>query len=449
MKRLGILSICVIMLTLTACKSTPENNVSEMPPNKMVSDGEGTVFSDFPSRYAKQEELHDGINLSVNADVVLPETALCTAKIERYSFDMPLIKKVAGVLFGDAPIYQYADTKQELLEYSATMKRQIDIAGDVLSEGGVLIQQVLENIETALPTACDSEEIATIESIFSYDNGFTEVETGREKKATFQALSDTYRQIISYYNLGFRKHLLEDIAPLSLSEEEALEQAWDILRQLGLSEEFLVVKTGIHTINHTLADQILEDHSYAFPSRHERRYVIFMRKINGAKQVYSEQIQRGAVMGAYGTAAFWELLEMQFDDKGLVGFNWNEPGNVVVDTNNVSVISLDSAYQSFIDYLGSSQNKYTYEQFNIDSKKITIAIDRIELGMSCVVGKNGSIEAIPVWEFFGEIRYLGDSGESLFVDFDGQQLTQKTRDCNSICTIDALSGKRIDRGLGY
>ena len=439
-----LIAILLLGCFATACQPTPKpsetKGLATYDPN----------FSDIPSTYKGQEELSDGILLSVNADVILPETALCTAKIERYAFDIPLIKKVANVLFDDAPVYLNEETQQELLRYIATVKLQIEAARDILTEADIVFsQQILSNMEAALPAAPDMEEPATLENIFSYDNGFVEIEAGREAKASFQALSNAPRNIIFYYNLGFKKHLLEDIPPLTLSEEGALEQAWDILGQLGLSGEFLVVQTGIHIINHTFVDAMLEEHGYAFPSRHERRYVIFMRKIGSAKQVYSEQIQQGAVMAEFDSAVFWELIEMQFDDNGLVGFNWNEPGNVVDVDENVQVITIDSAYQAFVDHLRVSQNKYTYAPFNIDSSKITVVIDRIELGMSCMVGKNGTIEALPVWEFFGEVEYVNDRGDTLFVDFDGQKLTQNTRGCNSICTINALSGTRIDRGLGY
>ena len=230
----------------------------------------------------------------------------------------------------------------------------------------------------------------------------------------------------------------------------------DILSQLGLADEFDVVKVKKWTLVHTMVDAILDENGYEFPKgKQEGQCVIFMRNIGGAKQVYSDQVQDGAQDGEFGTAVFWEILQIQFDNDGLVYFDWQEPGEVEVD----------AAYQAFHEYLGTSQNKYTYEPFReylsssqnrysnmpseLNPENITIVIDRIELGMTCSIGKNETIEAIPVWEFFGEIEYRTDSGEVFFVDMARQGLAKETSGCNSICTINALNGKRIDRGLGY
>lgn len=174
---------------------------------------------------------------------------------------------------------------------------------------------------------------------------------------------------------------------LRVTEEEAVKQAEEILENMGLAGQFGVVKTGIWSVNHTIVDQLLEDKGYVFPSRHQRQYVIFMRKIGNANQVYSEQIQRGATDGGYGAAVFWELMEMQFDNDGLVSFNWQEPGNVRITEENVSVIDLDTAYEAMLSYMQSSQNRYAYEEYGISSDRVTISINRIELGMSCIAGK--------------------------------------------------------------
>jgi len=115
----------------------------------------------------------------------------------------------------------------------------------------------------------------------------------------------------------------------------------------------------------------------------------------------------------------------------------------------VSVIDLDTAYEAMLSYMQSSQNRYAYEEYGISSDRVTISINRIELGMSCIVGKNKSIEAVPVWEFFGEIEYEDTQGKITYVNTLHHKITDKTRGCNSICTINAINGKRIDRGLGY
>ena len=69
--------------------------------------------------------------------------------------------------------------------------------------------------------------------------------------------------------------------------------------------------------------------------------------------------------------------------------------------------------------------------------------------MSCILGRDRTIEVVPVWEFFGEIEYRDASQNVRYISLLQHCLTDETRGCNSICTINALTGKRIDRGLGY
>ena len=73
-------------------------------------------------------------------------------------------------------------------------------------------------MEQAIPSRPDAEK--ALQRIFSYDNGFIKVDTGKNRKASFQALSDEHRQILSFMDLGFKRHLIDDIPPLEITEEE-------------------------------------------------------------------------------------------------------------------------------------------------------------------------------------------------------------------------------------
>ena len=444
MKRLYILLLICCFL---ACQPTPE--VTEYRQQNYTVDDQH--FSDeIPEFFDKEELLPDGIHLKVKANVIKPDGALSVGTVKRYPFDVSEIKRVGEALWGNAPMYEYYEPKHELAAYIVACREQMEAAKDALSESDIaFIEMTLKDMEAALPNAPDEGKPASYEKIYSYDNGFIKVDTGKGRQAMFQALSSEHRNILSFIDLGFKKQLVEEIEPLHVSDADAERQAKEILDKLGLKDQFAVVKTGIHPINHTIVDEVLAGKGYRFPQRHERRYVVFMRKIGDAKQVYSEQIQYGSTDGGYDAAVFWEVMEFQFDNDGLVSFTWQEPGDVSITQENVSVIDLDTAYEAMLSYLKTSQNKYTYESFDLSSERITISIDRIELGMSCILGINRTIEAVPVWEFFGEIEYMDAQGNVSYVNLLEHGLTNETRGCNSICTINALTGKRIDRGLGY
>lgn len=451
MKRSILVCSLLFVAFLFGCQPTPERKdtaVNHTDDNNQNDDI--LTWQDTPVTLESLSELPDGIKLVIDADVIVPQFPLSVGDVNRFPFDLAIVDKVANTLFENAPFYEYIETKQELMEYISTVRMQIEAAKDVLNESDVIFYgDIINNMEKALPTSPDTDKAASLQRIFSYDNGFIKVDTGKNKKASFQALSDEYRQILSFMDLGFKRHLIDDIEPLAVSESDALVQAEAILDKLGLKDSFSVVQTGVWPINHTIIDQRLEKMGYRFPSRHERRYVTFMRKIGNASQVYSEQIQRGAIDGEYDAAIFWELIEMQFDNDGLVSFHWQEPGEVKITSENVAVIDIDAACEAMLSYMRASQNKYTYEPYGIPSDAITIHIERIELGMSCIAGRNGAIKAIPVWEFFGEIEYEDENGDVSFINTMRRKLSKESRGCNSICTINATNGERIDRGRGY
>ena len=446
MKYVLLMVICAAML-LAGCVPTPELKKQAEP--AAVNSGD-TITQNIPDTLDREEALADGIRLKVKANVVKPDGELSVGTVKRYPFDVSTVKRLGEILWGNAPMYEYYEPKHELAEYIVACREQMEAAKDALSDSDIaFIETTLKDMEAAMPNAPDEGKPATYEKIFGYDNGFIKVDTGKGRQALFQALSSEHRNILSFLDLGFKKQLVEEIEPLRVTEEDAIRQANEILEQLGLKDQFSVVKTGVHPINHTIVDEVLTNKGYHFPERHERRYVIFMRKIGNAKQVYSEQIQYGSTDGGYDAAVFWEVMEFQFDNDGLVSFTWQEPGDVTVTEKAVSVIDLDTAYEAMLTYLRSSQNRYTYEECDLLPERVTISIDRIELGMSCILGTNRTIEAVPVWEFYGEIEYEDGSGRTRCVNLREGRLTDETRGCNSICTINALNGKRIDRGLGY
>ena len=439
--------VILIVGLLLGCQPTPEPTEYRKD-DHIMDDHEATINA--PDRYEKEETLQDGIKLCINADVIMPEGKLSIGTVIRYPFDVSEIKRVGEALWGNAPMYEYYEPKHELAAYIVACREQMEAAKNALSESDIaFIEMTLKDMEAALPNAPDEGKPASYEKIYSYDNGFIKVDTGKGRQAMFQALSSEHRNILSFIDLGFKKQLVEEIEPLHVSDTDAERQGKEILEKLGLKDQFAVVKTGIHPINHTIVDEVLAGKAYRFPQRHERRYVVFMRKIGDAKQVYSEQIQYGSTDGGYDAAVFWEVMEFQFDNDGLVSFTWQEPGDVSITQENVSVIDLDTAYEVMLSYLKTSQNKYTYESFDLSPERITIKVDRIELGMSCILGMNRTIETVPVWEFFGEIEYIDAQGNVSYVNLLEHELTNETRGCNSICTINALTGKRIDRGLGY
>ena len=207
-KQLFLLCICIVMILFTSCQPTPKTGKEAIIPGSSPA-AKGDDLSDTPSSYEKQDTLADGIGLEVKAEVILPRTPLCIAKVNRFDFDLPLIEKVTGVLFGDAPIYQYTETKQKLIQASTVYKMQLETARDMLGESDILsIESVIDDMEKAIPDKPDSEKPASLEKILSDYDGWIEADTGRERKATLHVMADDRRQIITFDNKGFKKEFV-------------------------------------------------------------------------------------------------------------------------------------------------------------------------------------------------------------------------------------------------
>lgn len=448
--------ICLLMIMISACQPTPEANDTKSITEEMLLSGEET-----PTHFADLFELSDEITLTVDAKIRTPETPLCKASIKRVPFTQTDVQKVAQVLLHDAPIYIWGETKSELMDYYATVMQQQEIAGSALeSNSASQIQMILSDIQSQIPNKPDVLETASLAEIFNYPDELIAVDSSRNKKAVFCGRStddEGKRNLIFYSDYGFKRHLIDEIEPLQLTEKKAAKLGMEILEKMGIDDMFSVAFTDTVPLNHTIVDRYLTANGYDFPSRHERRIVFFLRKINGAEQLYSEQIRIGATMRDFGEAVFWEYIQMEFDDEGLLYFHWQDPFSVERVTEEVPVMGFYAAYDIFLSHMKNVQNKYTYEvlaeklliEDEIDPARISVLVSDIALGMTCAAGENETFEAIPVWEFYGDIQYLTPAGETYYLDLIYDSIATEVPDLNSLCTINALDGKIIDRGVGY
>lgn len=238
----------------------------------------------------------------------------------------------------------------------------------------------------------------------------------------------------------------------AVSEDVAMQLGTEILRELGLTDMFSLSAIRRTSSEYTLVASLANQMGIVNAPAGERVELIYMKNIGGQKQTFSQQIEDGTTAREYDETVFWEMIKMYFDNDGLVEFVWQQPCSVTLDTKKIQPISLEKAVNAMSQFMEVSQNRYTYAPLGIDSKKVTIRIDNIELGMTCIIGPDETYLAIPVWEFYGNIEYINEDGDVKYTAVSGSnegQILDEPVAYNSLCTVNALTGKRIDRSLGY
>lgn len=439
-KKVAIGLLVFSSFALAACQPTPKLNTGALE-NVGVA----------PTFYEQEVALYDGIQLVISASVIAPDGPFVQASIERQTIDASFVEKIAQTFSVNSVFYKCCETSPELTLAIMTYERQLESVRSKLPESEIqYIEGIIENMKRALASTPETEPVVSLDQVMEREDA--KIDTGHEKKAVLVFSRGERRNFIRITNNRWKDVMFDDVAPLQITEEDALRQATDILRKLGISDEFSLVATRTISDEYTLVVRAMNQLGLAdYPYDH-RIKLIFMRDIYGKKQVYSEQIAEGTWRSEYADMIFWEMIEMEFDNDGLALFNWQEPGSVTIDSSESQIIDLETAVDAMCEYMTVSQNQYSYNALGFSPKNITIHIDRIELGMSCIMGENRTILVVPVWEFYGNVEYIDSSGKARYVKIDGLnagQTSDEPFEYYSLCTINALTGKRIDRGLGY
>ena len=66
--------------------------------------------------------------------------------------------------------------------------------------------------------------------------------------------------------------------------------------------------------------------------------------------------------------------------------------------------------------------------------------------MTYTAGANGAILVLPIWDFYGQI-VCETENDPLYVDTLYRTTSAQPLENNSICTLNAITGEFMDRGL--
>lgn len=425
MRKLSVLAVFVsFLLFLTSCQPTPNIKEEVLPSSNEIK-----------SDLVIQESLTDGIHLNINADVVNPVSKnYFKTYVVKQQFSQDMINHIASIMFGDVQYYEYKESKEYLENYLVVMHSQLQKYRNNLDESTVeFVDFVDQEIRTSLGKNDFDLIPADVNNINSYPDKIIQADLGRETFADFQVHNEV-RNVVTFRNFGFKTNTPTEY---NFNKADLIDQANNIMKSLEIFDDFSVVYTGEEEINYTFIESELSN----IP-KHQRFTVKYLRKFDDLDQIYVNQLEYGTIKNIYNKPSFFEIITFEFDKDGLVYFRWEEPYKVVKSEPVTNVISLETATEKTIEHLKTSINKYTYP--DIEATDITINISKIILGMCATVTPDSTFEVIPVWEFIGNIEYKNPStGQNICVETDMEEGVY------SICTINGITQKVIDRGIGY
>jgi len=456
--------ILILLLTLSACQKTPD---APAVTNKKDGKLEEAILSkDTPAETLEpeadwQEQLtssDDKVTININAVVEMPEVAeIPVVSCAPHYFTLEEVKNAIGLFYGDATLYDSSLSDPEWLE-SEIIKEKADLEylkrnGEYPEEEGEEGQRVVaSNLEEEILRLEDM--IAQLEADYQAVSGepsvIEEIELEEPDDGGGESIivRDGQTPPMEFYTVNYKEINLaameyevmgSDISsskPLEISEqldittsrEEAERKALEAASACGISECEIVSAGKM---------QVDGQASYVFT---------LGRLIGGIPSIsiydYEGTQAFGADGGEYREPWNQENIRVVVNDKGVVGFLWEYPPEILnVLNENVAIISYDEIKEIAKSQLQRSQTADEFELSQNSGK--TIEINRIVLNMMRVA-KEDSMDSyyyLPVWDFLGPtVVYSAEESEG-----EGIPLTSG----KSFLTINAIDGSIIDRGLGY
>ena len=471
MKR--IIIFCLLLSLLLACVPTPEEDAviskAEESSVEIQSFDHNTMSTDYEKTII---ENHVVIEFAANVETPSADK-LKSYALAPGAFSEEQVFAFVKALFGDSPIYEPGEpTKAEIYpQLLAALEdlEKVKANPDAYEGGTAEYQRVVDELQQAYHAApdADSRKPKTLELAKS-DLDHTAVfgccgDCGKPVPAMLfvQTLTDPgspERTFLRFTNsnryIGFsaasRLNPSLSLPEPMITENSAIETAKRLLEQFGTSEfAYAAIEPGA---------EINESTGLYEADPTETPYLVyFTRCLNDMQVTFDATPSAGGQFGSsYAEEMPYERLTVGVDSKGVCFVQWN--GLCAVGDcldENCEILSLEQAavqaakYLSFLypisDTLndanteGQAQSLTETQRGSVQS--CTVHIDRIVLGWMQVREGASARESrlIPVWDYFGTVERTYENGETVVTNGG----------LYSLLTLDAATGARIDRELGY
>ncbi len=471
MKR--IIIICLLLSLLLACVPTPEEDA-------VISKVEGgnaqiqPLDRDAVPDVFQSTITENRVTVDFSAKVEKPDgEKLSSYQLKPGAFTEEQVFAMTKALFGDAQLFEPGEpTKTELYPQLLAALEELEAvkANPNAYEGGTAeYQRAVEELQKAYNAApdADSRKPKALELAKS-DVDHTAVfgccgDCGKPTPAKLFVQTLTSPDSPEHAFLRFTNS----------SRYIGISAASKLYPSLSLPEPVITKDSAIETAKRLVEQFGAADFAYAAIEPAARiddstgRYeadptetpylVYFTRCTEGMQVTFDTTPSAGGQFGSsYAEEMPYERLTVGVDSQGICFVHWNGFCSVGSCINeNCEVLSLEDAaaqaakYLSFLypvsDVLndanteGQAQSLSETQRGSV--KSCTVHIDRIVLGWMQVRDGASSRESrlVPVWDFFGTVERTYENGETVVTDGG----------LYSLLTLDAATGARIDRELGY
>ena len=465
---------------LSACQPTPEvEPVAQKDSEALierveVAEEDVADMAEAPETRHITRELTEvsqrtGIDITIDADVVLPETdAIPVARVKDGSLDMSVLENIWEIVGNGSGMLE--DFPRSYYEGQASMWMEYREAGNLDKYSS------FEEMDAAISELLAEAATKSAEPVFFPESPMDVMQTGEklhdtdmynchEGHVTFFGLSDQGTVSEVHLDTDWFVEYLRDIDdryiwnssnPLDIylpaiergefkiqlperSIEDAQAYAEQLLADIGITD-FTCVVARIAP----LIPRFFNEQQDVCPCAYE---LLFTRQVAGVNVTYNDVQSSGGELRDrpvdspdYTPIWDYEYIQLFVDDAGVLYMSYNQPHEVTeIVTESAEILSLEEAVASFERMIG-----YQYAAYETGQRELCddayLCIDEIRLGLTRIAEKNAQQQGylVPSWTFFGSYDLDG-----FWPDGEGHHGTE------AILIVNALDGSIIDPDRGF
>ena len=478
MKRICCPFIALLMALslLSACQPTPEvepvaqkDSEALIEQVEVAEEGVADMAKAPESRHITRElaevSQKTGIDITIDADVVLPETdAIPVARVQNGELDMSVLENIWKILgngsgmLEDFPRSYYEGQARMWMEFREngvldkySSFEEMDAAiEELLAEAATKPAEPVFSPESPMETVVESvTEDGTPIKYIPIFYGWSDQETVYEMQLSTLGPISFLRNIDESYiwNEYHFANPLDIYLPaiergefrVQLPErsiEDAQAYAEQLLADIGITD-FACVVARIAP----LIPRFFNEQQDVCPCAYE---LLFTRQVAGVNVTYNDVTDSGGRLYRdtpdYTPSWGYERIQLLVDDAGVLYMAYPPLYEVTeIVTERAEILSLEEAVASFEQMIG-----YQYAAYETGQRELCddayLCIDEIRLGLTRIAEKNAQEQGylVPSWTFFGHYKLI-----DFWPDGEGHHGTE------AILIVNALDGSIIDPDRGF
>ena len=483
MKRTCFLFIALLMALslLSACQPTPEVEPVAQKDSEALIERVEVAEEDVADMAKAPESRHitreltevsqrTGIDITIDADVVLPETdAIPVARVQNGHQDMSVLENIWEIVGNGSGMLE--DFPRSYYEGQASMWMEYREAGNLDKYSS------FEEMDAAISELLAEAATKPAEPVFLPESPMDVMQTGEKLHDTYDCSEGAvnfygWSDQETVYNMwlnatsgggnGFTRDIEMDyelndyqnsVNPLNIylpaiergefrvqlperSIEDAQAYAEQLLADIGITD-FACVVARIAP----LIPRFFDEQQDVCPCAYE---LLFTRQVAGVNVTYNDVTDSGGRLYRdtpdYTPSWGYERIQLLVDDAGVLYMAYPPLYEVTeIVTERAEILSLEEAVASFERMIG-----YQYAAYETGQRELCddayLCIDEIRLGLTRIAEKNAQEQGylVPSWTFFGSYDLDG-----FWPDGEGHHGTE------AILIVNALDGSIIDPDRGF